>query len=94
MRFERFTFAIWLLVALVVQSSLTRSGQANSVQKPDFSQPYILLATSRTSTMEKELNEAARAGYRALAGCLEKHVAQALLPAASRLFSTLVLEYP
>ena len=37
------------------------------VLKPD-EQRYKLLATARTSTMEKELNEAATHGYRILVG--------------------------
>jgi hypothetical protein len=34
----------------------------------DFSQHYLLLATTRSSTMQKELRQAAAAGYRVLAG--------------------------
>jgi hypothetical protein len=34
----------------------------------DLSQEYLLLATKKTSTMEKELNQAAAAGYRIIAG--------------------------
>src|SRR6185295_19868976 len=37
-------------------------------QPMDLSQRYLLLATTRTSTMQKELNEAAAAGYRVLGG--------------------------
>lgn len=36
--------------------------------KLDLSQPYLLLATSRISTLQKEANEAAAAGYRVLTG--------------------------
>ena len=34
----------------------------------DLTQRYLLLATSRTTTMQKEQNEAAAAGYRVLSG--------------------------
>ena len=37
-------------------------------QQLDLTQRYLLLATSRTTTMQKELNEAAAAGYRVLSG--------------------------
>ena len=36
--------------------------------KLDLTQPYVLLATSKTSTMQKELDQAAFAGYRVLMG--------------------------
>jgi queuine/archaeosine tRNA-ribosyltransferase len=34
----------------------------------DLTQPFLLLATTKTSTMQKELTAAAAAGYRVLAG--------------------------
>ncbi len=34
----------------------------------DLTQRYLLLATTKTSTMQKELNEASAAGYRIMAG--------------------------
>ena len=34
----------------------------------DLTQPYLLLATSKTSTMQRELDEASAAGYRVLMG--------------------------
>jgi hypothetical protein len=36
--------------------------------KLDLSQRFLLLATTKTSTMQKELDQAAAAGYRVLAG--------------------------
>jgi len=36
--------------------------------KLDLTQPYLVLATSKTSTMQKELDQAAFAGYRVLMG--------------------------
>src|SRR5262245_40560275 len=36
--------------------------------KLDLTQPYLLLATSKTFTMQKELDQAAFAGYRVLMG--------------------------
>ncbi|MFQ5817589.1 MAG: hypothetical protein ACE5H2_06505 [Terriglobia bacterium] len=41
---------------------------ARKEPKLDLSQRYLLLATKKTSTMQKELNEAAAAGYRILVG--------------------------
>lgn len=35
----------------------------------DLTQHYLLLATKRTSTMQKELSEAAAVGYRVVVGC-------------------------
>ena len=36
--------------------------------KLDLTQPYLLLATTKSSTMQKELNEAAAGGYRVVVG--------------------------
>lgn len=49
------TFRSFLLLSLAVVPSLT------AAEPPKFD--YRLLATNRTSTMEKEMNEAADAGY-------------------------------
>ena len=38
-----------------------------AAQEPDDPEKYLLLATSRTGTMEEELNEAGARGYRFLA---------------------------
>jgi hypothetical protein len=45
----------------------------------DLSQEYLLLATKKTSTMEKELNQAAAAGYRIIAGSRTSGTEMALL---------------
>ncbi len=50
-----------VLVATALATSIVSGIQANAAS-PQFD--YRLLATSKTSTMEKELNEAAAAGYR------------------------------
>ena len=46
---------------------------------PDLSQKYLLLATKKTSTMQKELNQAAAAGYRIIAGSRTSGTEMALL---------------
>lgn len=45
----------------------------------DLSQKYLLLATKKTSTMQKELNQAAAAGYRIIAGSRTSGTEMALL---------------
>lgn len=52
--------------------SVLLSGHQPSEKKTglDFGQRYLVLGTIRTSTMQKELNQAAAAGYRVLAGWL------------------------
>jgi hypothetical protein len=45
----------------------------------DLTQHYLLLATRKTSTMEKELNQAAAAGYRIVAGSRTSGTEMALL---------------
>jgi hypothetical protein len=50
----------WLFVAAAVLSS----ARVTPVLAEEPAYEYKLLATSKTSTMEKELNEAADAGYR------------------------------
>ena len=47
--------------------------------KLELSQRFLLLATEKTSTMQKELNEAAAAGYRILAGSPTSGVEMALI---------------
>ncbi|MEC8952292.1 MAG: hypothetical protein VYB87_04000 [Acidobacteriota bacterium] len=39
-----------------------------TVPEQDLSEPFLLLATTRTGTMQRELDEAAAAGYRILTG--------------------------
>src|SRR5262245_31895864 len=48
------------LVIVITTASAGISGRAQDAARFE----YKVLATSRTSTMEKELNDAARAGYR------------------------------
>jgi hypothetical protein len=45
----------------------------------DLSHKYLLLATKKTSTMQKELNQAAAAGYRIIAGSRTSGTEMALL---------------
>jgi hypothetical protein len=47
--------------------------------KLDFSSPYLILDTRKTSTMQKELNEAAAAGYRLLVGAPTSGTIMALI---------------
>lgn len=47
-----------------VEGSAERAAQS----KLDLTQPYLLLTTIKTSTMQEELNEAAAAGYRVIVG--------------------------
>jgi len=50
-----------------------------AADKLDLSQKYLLLATNKTSTMQKELNQAAAAGYRIVAGSRTSGTEMALL---------------
>ena len=45
----------------------------------DISQRFLLLATNKTSTMQKELNEASAAGYRILTGSPTSMVEMAII---------------
>jgi len=45
----------------------------------DFNQRYLLVATKKTSTMQKELSQAAAAGYRIIAGSRTSGTEMALL---------------
>ena len=51
---------------------LAAQQQQRQPSGPDFTQPYLLLGMNRSSTMDKELNEAARAGYRVMAAWYPK----------------------
>ena len=62
MIFRYFLTALILLVGPTAVLAQTDSGARPAGASPDFE--YKLLATSRTTTMEKEMNEAAAAGYR------------------------------
>lgn len=54
---------LWLtLIGTALAAAGSDSRTATGQAKPDFE--YRVLATTRTSTMEKELNEAAEAGFR------------------------------
>ena len=55
-----------LLLASVLPPRAQESKSESS--KLDLTQPYLLLATARTSTMQEEINQAAAAGYRVLVG--------------------------
>jgi hypothetical protein len=55
-------FCLFLTLQLLGQPSQRES------PGPGFSQRYLVLATMRTSTLQKELRQAAAAGYRVLAG--------------------------
>ena len=58
------------LVVVVLSPVLTLCAQqAPKEAKLDLTQQYLLLTTSRTSTMQLELDEAASACYRVLGGC-------------------------
>ena len=56
-----------LSMRTVLAFALAASG-ALWAQPLDLTQRYLLLATTRTPTMQKELNQAAAAGYRVLSG--------------------------
>ncbi|MGH9861865.1 MAG: hypothetical protein ACRD35_00410 [Candidatus Acidiferrales bacterium] len=51
-----------VVVLLLVVPALSVVGE------PDLTQRFLLLATKKTSTMQKELSQAAAAGYRVLTG--------------------------
>ena len=51
-----------VLVLIMVAPTLSVAGEL------DLTQRFLLLATKKTSTMQKELNQAATAGYRVLTG--------------------------
>jgi hypothetical protein len=53
------------LVILVLALTLSVSAQQSKI---DSDQRYLLLATTKTSTMQKELDEAAAQGFRVVAG--------------------------
>lgn len=57
-----------LLSASVAVAQPEKEKPQEAKSKLDLTQPYLLLATTKTSTMQKELNEAAAAGYRLLVG--------------------------
>lgn len=54
-----------ILLTLLLAFTLTTPAQQS---KTDADQQYLLLATTKTSTMQKELDEAAAKGYRILVG--------------------------
>lgn len=58
-----------LLLLVLSTPFMMWAQQATAKAGLDLTQRYLLLATSRTSTMQQELNEAAGAGYRVLGGC-------------------------
>lgn len=58
------TIALLTLMAFVLCLAPLAAAQV----KPDPEQRYMLLATKKTSTMDKELNEAAAQGFRVLVG--------------------------
>lgn len=61
-----------MLKKVIALSGILLLGYASLVSgadsKLDLTQRFLLLATTKTSTMQKELAEAAAAGYRVLAG--------------------------
>ena len=59
------------VVLFSLLTPLTLRGEEAKPEKSklDLTQPYLLLATGRTSIMQKELSEASAAGYRVLGGC-------------------------
>ena len=56
---------IFTLIALFSAFTLTSSAQQSKTESDDR---YLLLATTKTSTMQKELDEASAKGYRILVG--------------------------
>lgn len=64
---------LWVAVALSTQESKEEKS------KPDLTQQYFLLATRKTSTMQKELSEAGAAGYRIMVGSPTSGVETALI---------------
>ena len=55
-----------LHIRIVIVLSLLVLVPPAAAQEPDDAEKYLLLATSRTGTMEEELNEAGARGYRFL----------------------------
>lgn len=68
---------IFLILLMSPEPWAQEAGGGKS--KLDLNQRYLFLATSRTSTMQKELNEAAAAGYRVFVGCATRAGELALL---------------
>ena len=62
----RKTTGLWMLALLIVTSTLAAGPLRSAAvdRQPVAGYEYRLLATSKTSTMEKELNTAAEAGFR------------------------------
>ena len=60
---ERFAIAIVLAITI---AGMSRSAEAQVEIEPD--QQYLLLATTRTGTMQEELDEAASLGFRVVSG--------------------------
>ena len=58
---------IWIPLLFAMTAVLVRAQDSKETEpKLDLTQRYLLLATSKTSTMQNELNQAAAAGYRVL----------------------------
>src|SRR5262245_45485184 len=55
----------FFLACLVIFLPALQGAQDSKI---DFTQPYLLLATGRTSTMQQELDQAAAQGYRVALG--------------------------
>ncbi len=66
----------WMSGMVLVLLALVASAPAAEL---DLTQRYLLLATKKTSTMEKELGQAAAAGYRVIAGSRTSGSEMALL---------------
>lgn len=66
---------------LILSTSLVLWGQQAAAQRSnvDLTRQYLLLATSRTSTLERELQQAANAGYRVEVGCKPQHYGEWLV---------------
>lgn len=61
------TIRYFLLAILMFAGTLVVAGQSDGSTRPPVASPefeYKLLATSRTTTMQNEMNEAAASGYR------------------------------
>ena len=56
-------------------------GQPAAAQKSklDLTRQYLLLATNRTSTLEREIQQAASAGYRVELGCKPQHYGERMV---------------
>jgi hypothetical protein len=108
MRVLRFLFAATLVCALAAAASAQEKEQKQDAKKDEEpekreklkiepGQRYLLLSTQKTSTMQKELDEAASRGFRVLMGSptstsemavLMERVADAASPYKYRLLST------